>query len=605
MHERSGRKDQRTVRLLCQMAWHGLDRSTSLMEEHGIQALLLARTLHDKAGEGLALSCLAQLELIRARSGTLQALALEASNLLAQHGSGFERIFGDFTLSSLDDLAGRYVDCVQHADEAVAISDSLKYTEMTVQALVNSAMAYSRLGVDSVVRDRLDRVRSLLPLTRSAEAHAFAMFFLSANEQDTAKRRKYLDRCQSILHTFDLRQIQAGLYLMQGEQYLQSGRIADASACFERGLQCAEQTNATVQVMFASAGIGLCDLQFRHYEKARHSIARALAIAEQAGHKNLRLHLSLQMAECIKATGAVADAVPYLDTAIRLLNEIRDPGAAARLAGYQLAELDARRTAVIASLDRQRGEQELFRNIMTGGVAMVLMAGSWLFVVYRKNKRISQQLEHALDRSDALLLNVLPASIAQRLRSGEAQIVDHFDDVSILFLDIAGFSQLAGTMSAEELLMMLNRIFTICDDVVQRHGLEKIKTIGDAYMAVCGAPLPVADHARRTGLAAIDIMLALEKDREMSSASGRPTVHVRIGLHTGPAIGGIIGEQKFSYDLWGEAVNIAARMEQLGEVDRIHVTSAFSASTDLAVAERGPVHVKGYGTMTTWWLTWQ
>ncbi len=201
------------------------------------------------------------------------------------------------------------------------------------------------------------------------------------------------------------------------------------------------------------------------------------------------------------------------------------------------------------------------------------------------------------DRADALLLNVLPVSISTRLLAGERTIADAYPAVTVLFADIVGFTPLASRLPADEVVEMLGRLFARFDELATARGLEKIKTIGDAYMVAGGLPEPLADHAARVvdlGLAMIDVAMH-EGDRIAD-------LRLRVGVHSGPVIGGVIGDRKFAFDIWGETVNIASRLESLGIPGRVHVSAAtWRIVEDLFEAEpRGPIHLRGYGPMETY-----
>lgn len=209
------------------------------------------------------------------------------------------------------------------------------------------------------------------------------------------------------------------------------------------------------------------------------------------------------------------------------------------------------------------------------------------------------QREHA--RSEALLLNILPEPIAERLKEGEEIIADEFSDVTILFADIVGFTRLAARTTPQELVVLLNRVFSAFDRLTRRHGLEKIKTIGDAYMVVGGLPVPQADHAEAIAKMALDMHAEVERlGREL----GEP-LSLRIGIDSGPIMAGVIGEQKFAYDLWGDSVNTASRMESHGMAGRTQLTEgAYERLRDKFVCEeRGTINVKGKDEMKTYFLT--
>jgi len=215
----------------------------------------------------------------------------------------------------------------------------------------------------------------------------------------------------------------------------------------------------------------------------------------------------------------------------------------------------------------------------------------------------TKELTAEKQTSERLLLNVLPAPIADRLKTGENLIVDRFDAVSVLFADIVGFTTLSSRTSPEALVTMLNELFSTFDRLAEQHGLEKIKTIGDAYMVVAGIPQPIADHAAAIAHMALDMIAAI-------SAYARRTdseLTIRVGIHTGSVVAGVIGTKKFIYDLWGDTVNTASRMESHGVPGRIHVTEA----TYLLLADRfefekrAPIEVKGKGAMQTYLLIGQ
>lgn len=207
------------------------------------------------------------------------------------------------------------------------------------------------------------------------------------------------------------------------------------------------------------------------------------------------------------------------------------------------------------------------------------------------------------DRAEKLLLNILPEKIARKLKLNQETIADSFGEVSVAFIDLVGFTSLSTKISPQSLAKCLNEIFSEFDKLVEKHGLEKIKTIGDAYMAAGGIPEVIEDHASRIALMAIDAIktidkLPLQADNRLS---------VRIGLHCGPVVAGVIGQKKFSYDLWGDTVNIASRMESQGESGKIQVSEEFQnkLKNQFNFEERGFIDIKGKGLLKTYWLLGQ
>jgi class 3 adenylate cyclase len=200
--------------------------------------------------------------------------------------------------------------------------------------------------------------------------------------------------------------------------------------------------------------------------------------------------------------------------------------------------------------------------------------------------------------NEALLLNILPGPIADRLKGGESSIADSFAEVTVLFADIVGFTVLSGQIPPAEVVEFLNNLFTRFDALAHRHGVEKIKTIGDAYMAVAGLPNPYPDHAKRMVDMAMEM---LEETRAYSREHGKE-ITIRIGVNAGPVVAGVIGSSKFIYDLWGDTVNVASRMESHGVAGAIQVTRPVydALKDDYEFEERGQIDVKGKGLIETW-----
>jgi adenylate cyclase len=221
-------------------------------------------------------------------------------------------------------------------------------------------------------------------------------------------------------------------------------------------------------------------------------------------------------------------------------------------------------------------------------------------VAYTVINRAERNLALERDRSDGLLNNILPGPIAERLKLSPATIADDFGETSILFADIVGFTKYTEKVSADKLIGLLNSIFTEFDDLSDKYDAEKIKTIGDAYMVVAGVPVNCADHAERLADMALDMQEVLAR---YNKATGQD-FQIRVGIHSGPVIAGVIGKKKFAYDLWGDSVNTAARMESHGIPGEIQVTEATFGilSAKYQLEERGMIDIKGKGPMRTYLL---
>lgn len=243
----------------------------------------------------------------------------------------------------------------------------------------------------------------------------------------------------------------------------------------------------------------------------------------------------------------------------------------------------------------------LTAGFVTSAVSSALIIFATLWYALREIARTEAAMEAEYQRSESLLLNILPASVARRLKDpARTVIADKYDDASVLFADIAGYTRWAGATTPSELVLFLDRLYTELDALVDRHGLEKVKTSGDSYMVVSGVPQPRPDHLEALADFALDMAAAVGRLRD---PQGR-TVPLRIGLAAGPVVAGVVGARKFFYDVWGDAVNVASRMESTDVVGRIQVAQDVRdrLRDSFVFEERGAIEVKGKGVMHTWYL---
>ncbi|MBK4729988.1 adenylate cyclase [Oxynema sp. CENA135] len=332
---------------------------------------------------------------------------------------------------------------------------------------------------------------------------------------------------------------------------------------------------------------------------ARQGLYKAVEDLRDAIVRSPGLDVSRQVSalEELKDYEAVVEQIVMLDVEIRSQVEGFD---------RQAAEVSDKLLSVVADeVERARSQ-----------IAKTSRAASWLLVaallaavilasaIAQEFVFALRQLEIEQAKSERLLLNILPETIADRLKQKPETIADNFTEVTILFADIVGFTKLSARVSPTELVNLLNEIFSEFDGLADRWNLEKIKTIGDAYMVVGGLPDPSDDHAASIAEMALDMQAAIAHFNEKYANSHDQPIDIRIGINTGAVVAGVIGQKKFIYDLWGDAVNTASRMESHGIPGSIQV----SASTyellqnDYIFEDRGVISVKGKGEMKTYLL---
>ncbi len=383
-----------------------------------------------------------------------------------------------------------------------------------------------------------------------------------------------------------------------------------------------------------------------NYEKARESYLRSIAIYEQHGSTNLLpSYAYTNLGDLLRQMELYDESFERLTAGLALLRRMSDPLQEGRTLAY-LARLYATDNFAGASVDLSVQHTleaiavfEKIRDIEPRAAVELVKQHSLLAELYQrqgdfesalrhfteyhhldkavrsetilaKSAQFEQKIAHATMRARAqateeLLHKTLPKSIADRVIQGETRIADHFDSASILFADVVGFTQLSANLPPAVVLGFMNFIFEYFDALADKYGCERIKTIGDGYMAVCGAPVRYPNHAERLTLMALDMLEDIELPQEIREHLPKGTeLHLRIGLHCGEITAGLIGTGKLAYDIYGDAVNTASRMESHGEPGKIHVSEEFrnTIGGEFTFIERGEMEIKGKGIMRTFYL---
>ncbi len=250
--------------------------------------------------------------------------------------------------------------------------------------------------------------------------------------------------------------------------------------------------------------------------------------------------------------------------------------------------------------DKALQTQKTQRLFFLAGIILLSLLSFFIFRNFLNQKKSTRIIQLEKQKSDELLLNILPAEVADELKESGSAMARQFDEVTVLFTDFVDFTRISENLSPQELVSELHLNFKAFDEIIERHGLEKIKTIGDAYMAVAGLPVPLADHALLAARAALEIQ-AFVRQRQRGLAN---QFEIRIGLHSGPVVAGIVGVKKFAYDIWGDTVNTAARMESSSEPGKINMSGATYAllKDTLACDYRGKITAKNKGEVDMYFL---
>jgi class 3 adenylate cyclase len=466
---------------------------------------------------------------------------------------------------------------------------------------------------------------------------------------------EYYGKSLTIAEEVGDRQLIANTLSNMGTNYTDMGDTARALDYVTRSLKIFEEISDTQGIAWANQNVGSVFLAMHNYPLAMDYFQRSMKIFEDIGDKkgasgtliylgkiykeqNIRVKESevclraLQLAreirsfkdqyeacQCLygsyKAMGKRDLALEYHEQMLAINDSLQKEETTRQLERMELRQVMLKDSLAAAEKERlveEAHKEEVrkknrTRNILAGaGLLFLILAGGfysrWRYI--RKSKAVLQ-LEK--DRSENLLLNILPEEIAWELKvKGKAEARD-FDMVTILFTDFKGFTHASGMMSAQDLVSEINTCFEAFDAIVGKYNVEKIKTIGDAYMAAGGLPVPSDNSVKNTVHAALEMQDFIVSRFRAQHEKGRPAFEMRVGIHTGPVVAGIVGVKKFQYDIWGDTVNTASRMESNGFVGKVNISQStyelIRDDAEFVFESRGKIHAKGKGDMEMYFVS--
>ena len=352
--------------------------------------------------------------------------------------------------------------------------------------------------------------------------------------------------------------------------------------------------------------------------KAKANALKSLEHAEKISELKVKRMAYERLVEIAELQGDIRTAYAYFKESVALVDSLRNESNTKALTQMamqhqfsqeQFADSAANYTARLrleAAYEQELLREKNNRNITLGGGILMLVLAVGFYSRSRYIKRAQARLQREKERSDELLLNILPAEVAEELKEkGESEARD-FDEVTVLFTDFMAFTETAQKLTAKELVTEINICFKAFDEIIGRYGIEKIKTIGDAYMAAGGLHIPRTSEPHdvvRAALEMQDFMLQRKAERDQLNL---PYFNMRVGIHTGPVVAGIVGVKKFQYDIWGDTVNTASRMESMGEIERVNISQAtyliIKDNPFFQFESRGKIAVKGKGEVEMWFV---
>ncbi|MFY0671932.1 MAG: tetratricopeptide repeat protein [Bacteroidia bacterium] len=517
-----------------------------------------------------------------------------------------------------DDL----VKALEYYRRALAIRESLRDEEGDPKGMAinldNIGIIYSNHGNYTKALEYFEKSFAIRKELGDQIAIGASLFNIGINlvqQGDNVKALNYHRQCLTIREELgDQKGIAASLNKI-GEIYQVQGDNFKALEYYAQSLAIREELKDQRGITTCLKNIGAINQTQGDNIKALNYCNRSNELAQSIESLSHQLSACSCLYKTYKAMSNSKKALEYLEK-INMLNDSLDSEETGeKLQQMEFAQAlyaDSVERAEEARLIKEAHETELAQKnktrnmLISGGLLALLLAGGF----YSRSRHIKKSrdiIAKEKDRSENLLLNILPAEIAAELKEhGEAAAKD-FDQVSILFTDFKQFTQLSEKLSAKELVAELNLCFKAFDGICEKHGIEKIKTLGDSYMAAGGLPVPKEDSAHRLTLAALDMtefVLNRQKERE---SQGQIPFEMRTGIHTGNVVAGIVGIKKFQYDIWGDTVNTASRMESHGEVGKVNISDAtyqlIKDIPEFTFESRGRVEAKGKGQVKMYFVS--
>ncbi len=389
-----------------------------------------------------------------------------------------------------------------------------------------------------------------------------------------------------------------------GRTHLLDGDMDQARENLERALLLATERGAKLEMAQSLIGLAKVDMNLKKYRIAIDHLSEGERITQAIGARNERMEvlglLSASFANLNEYATALTYQIEYVELRDTIYNAENEKRIAALIQGNEIDQQKSQIQVQDLTIQKQR----FAKNAFLVGLLTFLLVSFIIFRNYRQKVKINRILDLQKAEIERLILNILPKSVADELQKTGKATPRYYDHVSVLFTDFKGFSRIAGNLSPQELVEELNQYFVAFDNIVEKYGLEKIKTIGDAYMCACGLPTEDPKNAIKAVQAGLEMQEYINQKNSEKKEKGLSMWDLRIGIHTGPIVAGVVGRKKYAYDIWGDTVNIASRMESNGEEGLVNI----SASTFNDVKEiykctyRGKIEAKNIGTVDMYFI---
>ncbi|MFN0276389.1 MAG: adenylate/guanylate cyclase domain-containing protein [Chitinophagales bacterium] len=466
--------------------------------------------------------------------------------------------------------SGHYQEAITYLFDALQIFESLEKDKSTIICLQYIAIAYIQQGMFETATSYATRAMELAQATNNLYSVSVSMTTLGSIYYSEGDLDKALDFFQMALEVVEELNDKQGIAdaLNNVAVILEEKKEFDKAITYHhRSLDMAKELNDTRGIAASYHNIGLVYKSMGNFEKAITYIDSCMSIAKDMLDKFYIKESYNGLAESYALMGkydlAYQNVLLFSQYRDSLLNEESQRQFAEMSTKYESEKKEQQ----IVIQKTQIEKEKLLRNSFIGGFAVVLVFAGIFFTQRNKIKK-GKKL------SDELLLNILPEEVAEELKTKGNADAKQFEQVTVMFTDFKDFTLISEQLSPAELVAQIDTFFKTFDNIISRYGIEKIKTIGDCYMCAGGLPVPNKTNAMDVVKAAFEIQDFIKQNAIQNKSMGKDVFEIRIGIHTGSVVAGIVGVKKFAYDIWGDTVNIASRMESSGEVGKVNISSS-------------------------------
>ncbi len=612
--------DSNSVNSLLSLSKENFSKDSAKAISYSLQAKELAEKIHFPKGVALALKNIGIVYYLNSNY-------LEAMDYYNQSLKVFQTMNDDVGVSNLLSNIGAVY--MKQLDEAKALDyylKSLTYAEKAgdklriVTALINIGAVYGHKkgSQDTALSYELRALPLAEELTNKS-----AIVTISINIGEVyIEQKKFTDArryFEKALMAADNGEDSAAAFNSIGKAYMKQRTFDRALEFHQRAYALAKKINDQTSVVQALKGLGRTDLAGGNYKSAVTNFKKAEIIAKEINVPNDLIDVYKDISEAFDSLRDNENAKIYQIKYANLKDTIYNDAVQKQLAGlkfnYDLQAKEGQITLLRKDNEIRESElkvqeselrrQKLARRGLIIGLALAFILAIYIYSNYRKKAKMNRILDQQKDEIEGLLLNILPAEVAKELQTSGKATPRHYESVSVLFTDFKGFTALADKLPPAEVVKELNNCFMAFDNIVEKYGLEKIKTIGDSYMCAGGIPTYHKDHVCQMVKASLEMLGFIQKNNEERSKQGLPVWDIRVGIHVGPVVAGVVGKKKYAYDIWGSTVNIASRMESNGEPGMVNISAATYELIKhrYACNHRGKIHAKNVGHMDMYFVT--